>query len=440
VGASQGLPERVAQANDRGIVAIRQGRFDDALRIFDDLIASHPDEAALHNNRGSALKRGGQLDAAVLACGRALELKTDYAEAHANLASCLRELRRLDEAVQHLEKALAIRPDAARIYCNLGNVQVERGDLEAARDAYERSVQCDQRLVRGWLQLGATVYSLGHIGDALRILEKARTFVPDDASVNETLGALYMETGDEQPAADALARALAADASRPGARYLQCVLRGEQPEAPPEGYVRGLFDGYADHFDRHLLQGLGYRIPELLLQVVAPLLGAPESALRVVDLGCGTGLCGAAFEPWCGRLEGIDSAPKMLDHAVRRGMYDAVHLGEMSEVLAAHAGEFDLAIAGDVFPYMGNLAPIFDAVAGALMPEGLFAFSVERFDGPGWSLLESGRYAHSESCIRDLADGCGFEVLQADEVVGRTDRGEPVWQVVLVLRRSAPVL
>jgi predicted TPR repeat methyltransferase len=56
-----------------------------------------------------------------------------------------------------------------------------------------------------------------------------------------------------------------------------------------------------------------------------------------------------------------------------------------------------------VFIYLGDLDAVFAAVARALVPGGLFAFSVEGADGDGYRLLLSGRYAHSIPYLRALA-------------------------------------
>ena len=59
-------------------------------------------------------------------------------------------------------------------------------------------------------------------------------------------------------------------------------------------------------------------------------------------------------------------------------------------MLAEERAAYDLIVSADVLVYFGDLAPVFVAVARALRPNGIFAFSVERFDGPGFTLQASG--------------------------------------------------
>jgi predicted TPR repeat methyltransferase len=79
------------------------------------------------------------------------------------------------------------------------------------------------------------------------------------------------------------------------------------PSAAPGDYVAKLFDGYADRFDDHLVNALGYQTPRLLMERVRGALAQGHSAASSVegplmfdhamDLGCGTGLSGEALRP-----------------------------------------------------------------------------------------------------------------------------------------------
>ena len=42
----------------------------------------------------------------------------------------------------------------------------------------------------------------------------------------------------------------------------------------------------------------------------------------MLDLGCGTGLGGAAFRPFVDRLVGVDLSPAMIAQAAAKGLYD----------------------------------------------------------------------------------------------------------------------
>src|SRR5205823_1798095 len=118
---------------------------------------------------------------------------------------------------------------------------------------------------------------------------------------------------------------------------------------PPSTMV-ALFDGYAEKFDEHLTGQLRYRCPELLHEAVARL--NPGAGLNVLDLGCGTGLCGPLFRPLAATLTGVDLSPGMIDKARRRGVYDRLDLEDLVTALRRAPGAVDLLLAADVLVYV----------------------------------------------------------------------------------------
>ena len=93
-----------------------------------------------------------------------------------------------------------------------------------------------------------------------------------------------------------------------------------------ETYVRRLFDQYAGRYDTALTEHLHYRGPALLRDAVEAAMRArgkrPMHFRAMLDLGCGTGLAGAAFRPFVDRLVGVDLSPAMIAQAASKGLYD----------------------------------------------------------------------------------------------------------------------
>src|SRR5258707_9591773 len=73
------------------------------------------------------------------------------------------------------------------------------------------------------------------------------------------------------------------------------------------------------------------------------------SPLTILDLGCGTGLVGEVFKDLAagGRLDGIDLAPRMIEAARARGIYDDLILGDLEAALHAEGASYDLIVSGD---------------------------------------------------------------------------------------------
>jgi predicted TPR repeat methyltransferase len=271
----------------------------------------------------------------------------------------------------------------------------------------------------------------------MQALERAPNFV----SAWFALGEIRAQGGDREDAVEAFRAALAADPSdRHGAALqLACLGVGKPGEAMTPGYVRSLFDQYAANFDDALVNGLGYRGPQLLreaLRDVCATRDRPFHFARALDLGCGTGLVGDALRDICGVIIGVDLSPAMAAAARRKGVYADVAVGEMADFVTSQPrGSVDLVVAGDALVYVADLAPVCRAVARALAPDGLFAFTVETHAGGGVVLGEKLRFAHGADHARAALHGAGLAPLMFEEAATRTENGVPVPGLLVIAIR-----
>jgi predicted TPR repeat methyltransferase len=210
------------------------------------------------------------------------------------------------------------------------------------------------------------------------------------------------------------------------------ALSGQARTRPDESFVRDLFDNYAPYYDEHMLEQLGYRAPELLCNTLADVLrGAPE--LRVLDLGCGTGLMGSRLRPRAAQLTGVDLAQGMLDRARALACYDRLECCDVVEYLGKqHQATQDLVIAADVFIYFAALEETFAAVRHVLQPGGIFAFTVEEHQGGDWSVGPSGRFRHSRAYLETLRDELDYTARSFERIVIRHEGSKPCQGFVIV--------
>ncbi|MDE1148130.1 MAG: methyltransferase domain-containing protein [Azospirillaceae bacterium] len=201
-------------------------------------------------------------------------------------------------------------------------------------------------------------------------------------------------------------------------------------------YVKALFDRYADRFDADLTRKLRYQAPDLLRQALDGVLGG-RTGLDILDIGCGTGLGGVVVKPLARHLAGVDLSPRMVEHARARGLYDRLWDADLMGALAEADAAWDLVLAADVLVYLGDLAPVFQAVARALRPGGRFAATVERWTGEGDHILrESRRYAHAQAHVEAAARGAGLAVEHLAGVAPRWEKGRPVDGLLFILKKD----
>ncbi len=361
------------------------------------------DAAAAHFAAGVQMLDAGDFAGAERALRRALELRPGHAETHYKLANACKERDKLAEAERHYLAVLALDPHHAEAHNNLGAALQLLARTEAAQASYRRAIESKPGLLQPYLNLGRLLQQLGKAGEALTCYRQAL--------------AQGLDPGVFQHLLDAGEGASTA-------------------RAPPE-YVRATFDSFAAQFDRHLIDTLDYRIPEMLSSAVRAL--SPPEQMDILDLGCGTGLCGDCLRDLARRLVGVDLAPKMLEVARGRGCYQELANAEIGQYLPTQVrSSFDLVVAADVLIYIGDLGQVFGEVARVLRPAGLFAFSIEQPSQAcdRFRLEPSGRYAQSLSYVRKLTRECGLAERNCQDVAIRKHGAQALPGQLLVLQKA----
>jgi predicted TPR repeat methyltransferase len=284
-----------------------------------------------------------------------------------------------------------------------------RGDLAGAAEILAQTVQLAPGFATAWFALGAVRDSLGDRAGAIVAWRKASDADPEDYH-GARLQLARMGAGEETPVMTA-------------------------------AYVRRLFDQQAASFDETLLQRLEYRGPAVLLEAVRGVTGTGLRSGSMLDLGCGTGLGGAAFRPYVDWLVGVDISPAMVAKARSKGLYDRLAVLDLLHFLDADARaqvRYHLVVAADVFVYAGDIGSIAAAAARVLAPHGLFAFTVETHAGDGVVLQQTLRYAHGAAHVRTAIADAGLNLLALDHAVTRKEKGAPVPSLVVVATGAGP--
>jgi predicted TPR repeat methyltransferase len=357
---------------------------------------------------------------------RAVQAAPDDTAVRNNLGHALRQEGNLEEAGAVFEALVAVEPGRAAFHYGLATVQVKQGRLAQAASSLARSTSLHPTFVEALRQHGEVLEALGRPTEAMEVWTRALALQPKHPGTLRKVGLLHAFFGRKPVAVAMLRQCLAESPSDAMAAHMLGALTGEGSSTPDDAYVRELFDAFADSFDSHLQQVLGYRVPTLLGALVRPY--GPFA--RVLDLGCGTGLMAPELDATL--LEGVDLSPGMVDKARARGGYDRLVVRSIDDHLRTAEG-FDLIVAADVFVYVGALDTVFAGVRRACADDGLFAFTTELHDGEGVLLRPNGRFAHSAAEVDRLCVAHGFRCLTQRREVLRQDAGtDVIGQLVLL--------
>ncbi|TXT25729.1 MAG: methyltransferase type 12 [Gallionellaceae bacterium] len=426
-----------------GIIALQSGDKIAAAELIGKAIRVKP-TSLMHYNLGLAFRAQGKLDEAIASYRRAIALQPGYAEAHFNLGNALQKQGKLDEAIASYRKALALKPDGVDAHNNLGSALQEQGKLGDAATCFRRAIALKPGFANAHNNLGIALQKQGKPEDAAASYRRALALKPDYADAHKNLGSVFQDQGRMDQAMECYRKANELDPRNESVAHLIAALEDKTTERAPSQYIEKLFDGYANTFDTHLVQGLGYKMPTELLDLLKRSTELPVGKWDVLDLGCGTGLAGSVISPHARQLVGVDLSSSMLEKARTRNVY---HRLAHSDLLPMMRGEesssYDLILAADVFVYLGKLDEIVSEAARLLRAEGYCMFSVEALDAlpggasspesvPGYKLNPSGRYAHAANYLDKLAAANGFRSLGMISTPVRLEKGVPIpaWAAV----------
>jgi predicted TPR repeat methyltransferase len=373
-------------------------------------------QARQHFERGLQHFHARQFNAARDAFDAALRLAPGRLSVLINLAATCMALNELEAALAHADAALALDEQATEAWLHRGHALAQMGSSLVALQALDTVVALDAAHATAWVSRGHVLREAGRLDEARRSYNQALVHGAEPSTTAYFLAAVAPLEAASAPDGSATAT----------------------PPSPPRAYVEALFDSYAQGFESHVQEGLGYDAPTRLWQAVEAIPRPTARFAVALDVGCGTGLCARRARPHVDHLTGVDLSLRMVEAARATGLYDAVQHDDLVNTLQAMSTPIDLVLAADVFIYVGDLAPAFSALAPKLRDSALVAFSVEcpaDLD-QGLRLMPSLRYAHSRAYLTHLALQHGLAVATMTQATVRRDQGQDVPGLYVVLQRS----
>jgi tetratricopeptide (TPR) repeat protein len=137
------------------------------------------------------------------------------------VSGVLRSQRARESFKQNLEAA-TLNPADASAHYNLGLIHLQRGELEAARERFERAVQIDAEEIDAHYQLGRIARIQKRFTDTIKNFEQVVSRDPSHSQheIWREVGATYIAAGQYEDARNALDRFLEHRPSDPEALYL----------------------------------------------------------------------------------------------------------------------------------------------------------------------------------------------------------------------------
>ena len=141
--------------------------------------------------------------------------------AHYNLGLIHQNRGELDLARERFQRAIDIDPDELDAYYQLGRIARAQGRLPEAIGHFEQVVQGDQTHAQQeiWREIGSTYIAAGQYSDARDVLERFLDHRPNDPEALYLIGRAHAGLGDNQEAASSMQACIDAVKTAPAYKY-----------------------------------------------------------------------------------------------------------------------------------------------------------------------------------------------------------------------------
>ena len=187
------------QLFDAALGASRQGDFEQALPLWNQVLELAPADAAAWSNRGNVQLALGDPEAAIADQSHAIALDPVSADPHLNRGTAEEALQRWDAAAADYTWILERYPEpgeprASALY-NLGNVQGSRGDWDGARASFAAAAEARPGFAMARSSAALAAFELGELEAAERELRSLIRRYPLFADARAGLTALLWRQG-----------------------------------------------------------------------------------------------------------------------------------------------------------------------------------------------------------------------------------------------------
>lgn len=217
------------------------------------------------------------------------------------------------------------------------------------------------------------------------------------------------------------------------------ILNNQKLQTSDTEFITETFNAFAPDFDETLAD-LDYQAPHLIYNALCKNLKySIFSKYKILDLGCGTGLCGEKIKKFASLngLWGVDLSENMLAKAKEKNIYNHLYCEDICQYLENNTKLFDVITASDVWTYFGDLAKAFVRVSRSLTSKGLFVFTISENNqnDEDYFLTPSGRFIHSLSYVEKVLKNSGLRINSTEKHILRNEAEIPVYGYIIVAQK-----
>lgn len=270
------------------------------------------------------------------------------------------------------------------------------------------------------IELGLYHFYKGNVSEAKFRFSLANIFFRNLPILQYNIGRCNFAAGNISKAYDNFLSILKMDTNHEEALYyVRKIKNPDSMDYVPDSVIQQYFDYTGEYFVEYWLVTKQYKGYEFVYILTKKFMNGKLSQLNILDLGCGTGICGQFLKMHGigNYIIGVDISNRMLN--IARGcfingtaVYNELINMEIKAFLQKNQDlKCDVIILVEVLNYMGNFTPILELAGNLLNENGIIICSVRRKSGVGFEFVNEGDFfRHSEEYVESIVSGINMKI------------------------------
>ncbi len=197
------LQDRMAFAS----CLVRLGRYDHAIAVYDQVIASGKEDALVWRLRASTLNATGRYEEALDSCRKSLDLDRDASETWNCEALILLNLDRNEEALYSCEAALKLNENNSSAWTTLGTALADSGLFDESFRAFSKVVELEPHNSKARMHLCAALIEMNRWDEAFEEAKYVLEADPDEPEPWVLIGTVLVGMSKKEDALTAFTKA-----------------------------------------------------------------------------------------------------------------------------------------------------------------------------------------------------------------------------------------
>ena len=203
----------------RGMQAVRQGKYQQALQELQRAVTLQPDYAKAHAALGTIYLQLKDFPASEAALTLALRINPNLLQAEANLAVLYTKTKRLDDAIRVYQNLVRRSPESLQVRLGIASAYQQAERFPEAIEAYLESLKRSPNHPAAMTNLASCYEAVEDEEQAIRYYNATLAVAPNLPMANGNLGAIYQERGELDKALPLLEMAIRQNPQFTAARY-----------------------------------------------------------------------------------------------------------------------------------------------------------------------------------------------------------------------------